>query len=142
VTITRKRHAFEGRALPVISTIRRRGIHYLLAVLPDGSRSLIPSSWTDYNMQPVGPTDADEALHELGTIGDLLRLRKLVDALCCRPAESASCKESRDAIELGSFRQPRSPNTASGVASDRRSRAPCGNRFWRGSSHACSKTGR
>ncbi len=68
MTITRKRHALEGRALPVISTIRRRGIHYLLAVLPDGSRSLIPSSWTDYNMQPVGPTDADEALHDLGRI--------------------------------------------------------------------------
>jgi len=83
VTITRKRHAFEGRALSVISTIRRRGIHYLLAVLPDGSRSLIPASWTDWNAEPIGrmpPIDADDAIHNLGRLVDLLRLRKLGSA--------------------------------------------------------------
>jgi hypothetical protein len=37
----------------VISTIWRRGIHYLLTVLPDGSRSLIPASWTDWKTGPV-----------------------------------------------------------------------------------------
>jgi len=87
VTITRKRHAFEGQALAVIGTLRRRGIHYLLTVLPDGSRSLIPASWTDWKVEPLGgtpPSDADEAVHDLGRLGDLLHLRKLVDALCIR----------------------------------------------------------
>ena len=79
--VTRKGHALEGRTLPVINTITRRGIHYLLAVLPDGSRSLIPSSWTNYKLQPVEPGEAYEAADDLGRIGDLLRLRKLVDAL-------------------------------------------------------------
>jgi len=95
VTITRKRHAFEGQALAVISAIKRRGIHYLLAVLPDGSRSLIPASWTDWNMEPARqtpPINTDEDAHDLGRIGDLLRLRNLVDALCNRHTESAPCK--------------------------------------------------
>jgi hypothetical protein len=48
VTITCKRHAFEGKALAVIRTIRRRSIHHLLAALPDGSRSLIPASRPDW----------------------------------------------------------------------------------------------
>ena len=71
----------------MIGTLRRRGIHYLLTVLPDGSRSLIPASWTDWKVEPLGgtpPSDADEAVHDLGRLGDLLHLRKLVDALCIR----------------------------------------------------------
>jgi hypothetical protein len=91
VTITRRRHAFEGQALAVIGTMRRRDIHYLLTVLPDGSRSLIPASWTDWKVEPLGgtpPIDADDAVHDLGRLGDLLHLRKLVDALCIGGAES------------------------------------------------------
>lgn len=97
MTITRKRHAFEGQALAVISTIRRRSINYLVAVLPDGSRSLIPASWTDWNMEPVRrtpPINTDGDANDLSRLGDLLRLRKLVDALCHRHAESAPRKES------------------------------------------------
>ena len=49
MTITRERHAFEGKNLAVISSIRRRGVLLLLVCLPDGSRSLIPASWTDWS---------------------------------------------------------------------------------------------
>jgi hypothetical protein len=45
--IRRKRHAFDGKTLAAIDDLRRRGVHYLLAILPDGSRSLIPAAWTD-----------------------------------------------------------------------------------------------
>src|SRR5271167_3424797 len=55
VRILRERHPFEGRALPVMGTVKRRGVLLLLAVLPDGSRSLIPASWTDW--KAVGITD-------------------------------------------------------------------------------------
>ena len=97
----------------MISTITRRGIHYLLTVLPDGSRSLIPASWTDWKIEPVGkmlPTDADDVVHDLGGLGDFLRLRKVVDALCTFRAELASCKESSHAIEPGLLRPTRSSN--------------------------------
>jgi hypothetical protein len=116
VTITRKRHAFEGQALTVISAIRRRSIDYLLAVLPDGSRSLIPASWTDWNMESVRrtpPINTDDDAHDLGRLGDLLRLRNLVDALCNRHAESAPRKESRHAIELEFSRSTRPPPSPS-----------------------------
>jgi hypothetical protein len=87
VTITRKRHAFEGRALAVISATRRRGVPYLLTILPDGSRSLIPASWTDWKAEPPAGTptiDTDDAAHDLGRLGDLLRLLALVEALQLR----------------------------------------------------------
>src|SRR6266480_7565988 len=85
VTITRKRHAFEGQKLAVISSIKRRGVLLILVILPNGSRSHIPASWTDWR----GPHDTDPSssaaasVHApaLGKFGDLLQLRKVIDAL-------------------------------------------------------------
>jgi Family of unknown function (DUF5372) len=85
VTITRERHPFEGRALAVISSIRRGGVLLLLVSLPDGSRSLIPTEWTDWDEGQAGGARSlrGEAAgpRSLGSLGDLLRLRHLVDAL-------------------------------------------------------------
>ena len=39
VTLTRRRHPFEGRSLPVLGSMRRHGAAELLVVLPDGSPS-------------------------------------------------------------------------------------------------------
>ena len=85
MTITRERHPFERRSLAVISSIRRGGVLFLLVSLPDGSRSLIPAEWTDWNEGHAGgarslPGD-DTAPRSLGRLADLLRLRHLVDAL-------------------------------------------------------------
>ena len=44
MTVRRERHAFEGQTLAVVGDLKRRGVHYLLAILPDGSRSLIPAA--------------------------------------------------------------------------------------------------
>ena len=49
MTILRKGHAFEGKALMVIGSIKRRGALLLLVILPNGSRSHIPAAWTDWN---------------------------------------------------------------------------------------------
>jgi hypothetical protein len=151
VTITRKRHAFEGQALAVIGAIKRHGIHHLLAVLPDGSRSLIPAGWTDWNMDPVRgtpPINTDDNVHDLGRLGDLLRLRNLVDALCNRHIESAPRKESRHAIEPELSRSVRASTKplcegTDGVGADRRSRACCGRRDPRAPhhTHAPKRTG-
>ncbi len=59
--ITREHHAFEGRALAAISSIRRRGVLFVLVALPDGSRSLIPAKWTDWNAEPTTRTPLDDA---------------------------------------------------------------------------------
>jgi hypothetical protein len=111
VIITRERHAFEGQSLAVISSIRRRGGLLVLVVLPDGSRSLIPASWTDWRPEQARQTPADDATdgaHDLGRLGDLLHLRKIIDALYSRHVESSPCKESSYAIELGVSRPIRS----------------------------------
>jgi hypothetical protein len=76
--------------------------------LPDGSRSLIPAEWTDWRPEPAGRTPADDVGdgdHDLGRLGDLLHLRKVIDALSGRHVESAPRKESGHAIETG-FPQP------------------------------------
>lgn len=74
----------------MISSIRRRGVLLVLVVLPDGSRSLIPSNWTDWNAEQARRTQANNAGggHDLGRLDDLLHLRKIIDALYDRPVES------------------------------------------------------
>jgi len=110
VTITRGRHAFEGESLAVISSIRRRGVLFVLVVLPDGSRSLIPANWTDWSAEQARRMPANDAggAHDLGRLGDLLHLRKVIDALYDRHIESVPCKESGHATEPGLSRSPRS----------------------------------
>ena len=103
--VTRERHAFEGQWLTVISSIRRRGVLLVLAVLPDGSRSLIPAAWTDWIDNRAGidppPPDDPPATDNLGSLADLLQVSTVVDGLLRRLAESAAQKESCHAVELG-----------------------------------------
>ena len=63
VRLTRPRHPFEGRPLPVLGSMLRHGALELLVVLPDGSKRLIPAAWTDLEPAPGGdgsdgPADA------------------------------------------------------------------------------------
>ena len=85
VMITRAGHPFEGCALAVIGSICRRGVLFALACLPDGSRALIPAQWTDWDEGYRGSVracrEADAGSRALGSLGDLLQLRQLVDAL-------------------------------------------------------------
>jgi hypothetical protein len=83
VTLTRRRHPFEGRSLQVLGSMRRHGAAELLVVLPDGSKRLIPAAWTDLE-QPAG---GDDAAATLGSVADLLRASVLVSGLCARAAE-------------------------------------------------------
>jgi len=146
VTITRKRHAFEGRALAVIGIIRQRGIRYLLTVLPDGSRSFVPASWTDWKVEPLGGTpaiEADDAVHELG---------RLVICSTCASWSTLSAsgvpsrrRAGRAAMQLNLefFDQPDVQLTA--PVAWNKSTKPLAwrqSRFWRASSHACFRTAR
>ena len=102
VTVIRKRHAFEGQTLAVISSIKRHGVLLVLVILPNGSRSLIPAAWTDWRNADASLSDDDiDDTSSLGKLSDLLQLGKVIDALLSRHVESAPHVESSHAAELG-----------------------------------------
>ena len=68
VTITRNKHALEGRAFRLLGTLHRHGHEELLIILEDGTKSLVPASWTDH----VGAAAVSAAAATLGTLADLL----------------------------------------------------------------------
>src|SRR5829696_4535785 len=88
-------------------TMKRRGALLLLVVLPDGSRSLIPASWTDWQAAADDPFEPGAAAREpcLAPLADLLRARALVDAVlgCCLipQAAPAADEESCHATDPG-----------------------------------------
>ncbi len=81
------------------------GLQFVL-ILPDGSKSLIPADWTDFN----STSDASQAPDLVGSLDDLLRLRRLVDALLRRaadvPVTSGAAQESHAATESQLHRHP------------------------------------
>jgi len=106
IVVTRKRHVFEGRRLFVIRSLVRRGVPEFLVILPDGSRTLIPAAWTDRNggldTKPSSTLVASaDGLEDLCLIGDLLKVRAVVDALLSRLAESAPEQEGDHAVGVG-----------------------------------------
>ena len=66
----------------MINGLTRRGVPLLLVVLPDGSRSLIPSAWTDwlgsFGIDAPGEVKDGE---DLCAVGDLIKARAVIDAL-------------------------------------------------------------
>jgi len=98
VRLTRSRHPFDGCMLPVLGSMRRHGAMELLVVLPDGSKRLVPASWTD--LEPSVGGDGNGGLAALGAAADLLGLSVLVSGLSARGAGSGEqaarkspCKE-------------------------------------------------
>ena len=83
MTITRSHHPFEGQSLEVLRQARMPdGLQFVL-ILPDGSKSLIPAGWTDFK----NPSVASQNPPLVGSLGDLLGLRALTDALLRRAAD-------------------------------------------------------
>jgi len=66
---------------------------YLVLILPDGSKSMVPAEWTDFAL-PTQPEQASSAAPTLattvGTLEDLLHARAVVDALLSRLAAVAN----------------------------------------------------
>ena len=134
VVITREHHPFEGRSLAVIHGIRRRGVRLVLAILPNGTRSLIPAAWTDWrpeqSTERPGAKTNSHISHDLGRLDDLLHLRTIINALLSRPSESAPHEGSSDAIAPcltgygGSASKPDTDKSSEhAVGANRRSRA-------------------
>ena len=98
----------------------RQGRLYFVLILPDGSKSLIPASWTDFQATAAPPTDGPQLV---GSLEDLLRLQSLADALLRRtvastdlPAPSAANQESHAATESKLHRHPHPPVASLGTA--------------------------
>ena len=107
VTLTRRRHPFEGRSLQVLGSMRRHGVAELLVVLPDGSKRLIPAAWTDLE-QPAAA--GDDGAATVGSVRDLLQLSVLVSGLSARAAggreqaaRKSPCKEDDRAACAAQF---------------------------------------
>ncbi len=66
--IIRPRHPLHGRELRVLGRMRRHGVRELLVEIPDGSKRLIPASWTDLD-QAAGAEEGD-APGPAGASGD------------------------------------------------------------------------
>jgi hypothetical protein len=107
------------------------GLQFVL-ILPDGSKSLIPADWTDFNATSCGP----QAPVLVGSLDDLLRLRDLVDALLRRSAElpviSGACQESHAAAKSGTSTTSRFRRRIYGSSSTT-SKNGSSSRLWRAS---------
>ena len=87
--------------MQVLGGMRRHGVLELLLVLPDGSKSLIPSGWTDADRSGVD----GETAATLGALTDLLRACELVTELTGRrgtergqAAGKSPCEEDFHAV--------------------------------------------
>jgi hypothetical protein len=89
--MVRARHPFEGKSLAVLKAIHRHGRLYLLLILPDGSKSLIPADWTDFapTVQPLGAIAAKQTA-TFGSLEALLHASAVVNALLGRLAQPES----------------------------------------------------
>src|SRR5688500_2158212 len=81
VIVTRARHPLEGQSLQVLGRQRRRGAMALLVVLPGGSKTWMPASWTDLQATCAASEPA------VGSLSDLLHAVALVSALLPRLEE-------------------------------------------------------
>ena len=88
----------------MINGLSWRGVPLLLVVLPDGSRSLIPSAWTDWfgscGIDAPGEVKDGE---DLCAVGDLIKARAVIDALLSRLAELVPREEGDHAVGVGVF---------------------------------------
>jgi hypothetical protein len=96
VTIIRRKDPLEGLRVRVLGRLRRHGAAELLVVLPDGSKRMIPQTWTDAEAAGAG-----EPAATLGSLADLLAACVVVSALAgdleSKAARQSPCKEDNRA---------------------------------------------
>ena len=94
VRITRE-HPLQGLPLPVVRLASRQGRLELLLQTPDGSRRFVALEWTDADTRdPARPAQSG-----LMSLGGLLRLRTIVDALLQRPPAAEEQDAAKDPID-------------------------------------------
>ena len=93
VKVRRKRHPFDGKKLEVFSKIHRKGTLYLVVILPDGSKTMLPAEWTDYEEDHQEESSSSKKI--IGTIDDLLQI--------CRVVEPLLQKQKQNELEYASL---------------------------------------
>jgi hypothetical protein len=81
----------EGQSLEVLRHANRQGELWFVLILPDGSKSLIPASWTDFKTTIDLPRNPQLT----GSLEDLFRLRTLADTLLLRCPAGATVTSGR-----------------------------------------------
>jgi hypothetical protein len=81
VTVIRPHHPLYGKELKVFGQMQRKGICYLVLVLPDNSRTLIPAAWTNATMEQEETKPGLSTLSTAASYRDLNRARIVVDSL-------------------------------------------------------------
>jgi len=102
VMVTRKRHCMEGQMLEVLGKMVCRGQIQLLVVLGDGTKTLMPATWTDFGAETEIASDISDhaTTATLGSLEDLVAIRALVDRLTqSQAARQSSCKEDNRATK-------------------------------------------
>jgi hypothetical protein len=99
VTVTRRHHPLRGQSLEVF----REGRNDLTVWLADGSRILMPRSWTDAD----GAREASSVRLTVFTVDALRALIVLVDALTRRPAAASLSSGREGAYESSDTHQQR-----------------------------------
>jgi hypothetical protein len=86
VTIVRERDPLQGQRLRVLGRMRRGSGVELLVVLADGSKRLVPATWTDLDLPGSLTTEAAASSSglALGSVTDLLKACALVAGLAAR----------------------------------------------------------
>lgn len=125
MTVTRPRHPLQDRSLRVLGGMRRHGVMELLLELPDGSKSLIPATWTDAE-QVAGEGYAGAAT--LGSLADLLHVCQLIADLRGQAAGMSPRKEDSHSACPAQFDTRPAPGHDSGSAADADGRATAGRR--------------
>src|SRR2546429_7412143 len=90
VTVTRRKDPLDGQRVRVLGRLRRHGVAELLVVVPDGSKRMIPQSWTD--AQPAGC----DVTATLAGLGDLLAICVLVAGLSGSQLEQRALQSPRE----------------------------------------------
>jgi hypothetical protein len=87
ITIVRPRHPFEGQTLETLAWVQRRGVLYANVILSDGTRVMLPATWTDYAAQQQA-TDAlacaARSAATLASISELLHAHAVVAPMLAR----------------------------------------------------------
>ena len=81
--VRREHHPLFEKSLSVYGWMRRHGRLDLILVLPDGSKSLVPGSWTDLDPEIAGAPEPEPS-GGMASVSQLLRVRAVVDALLAR----------------------------------------------------------
>jgi hypothetical protein len=103
ISILRQRHPFEGQSLDVLAWVHRRGILHANAILPDGTRAMIPAAWTDYVSLPTTTAErtapSAPVTATLAAVADLLHAHTVVAPLLARIQSASTARAKQPEVE-------------------------------------------